>query len=50
VELPARGLDITTRPLNPHSWMDTSFAYWEGPIRFDGSHEGRGYLEMTGYE
>jgi predicted secreted hydrolase len=30
--------------------MDTSFAYWEGPIRFHGSHEGRGYLEMTGYE
>ncbi|MGP1356843.1 lipocalin-like domain-containing protein [Roseicyclus sp.] len=50
VELAARGLDITTRPLNPQSWMDTSFAYWEGPIRFEGSHEGRGYLEMTGYE
>ncbi len=50
VELPERGLDITTRPLNPQSWMDTTFAYWEGPIRFDGSHEGRGYLEMTGHE
>jgi predicted secreted hydrolase len=50
VELPERGVDIMTRPLNPQSWMDTSFAYWEGPIRFDGSHAGRGYLEMTGYE
>ncbi len=50
VELPARGVDVTTRPLNPQSWMATSFAYWEGPIRFGGSHEGRGYLEMTGYE
>jgi predicted secreted hydrolase len=50
VELPERGLDITTRPLNPQSWMATSFAYWEGPIRFEGSHAGRGYLEMTGYE
>ncbi|MCU4652233.1 iron ABC transporter permease [Roseibacterium sp. SDUM158016] len=50
VELPARGVDIVTRPLNPRSWMNTSFAYWEGPIRFEGSHAGRGYLEMTGYE
>jgi predicted secreted hydrolase len=50
VELPARGLDIETVPLNPQSWMDVSFSYWEGPLRFAGSHVGRGYLEMTGYE
>jgi predicted secreted hydrolase len=36
-------------PLNPRAWMGTSFAYWEGPIRFHGSHEGVGYLELTGY-
>jgi predicted secreted hydrolase len=29
--------------------METSVPYWEGPIRFGGSHAGRGYLEMTGY-
>ncbi len=46
---PERGLDIATTPLNPQSWMDTSIAYWEGPLRFSGSHGGRGYLEMTGY-
>jgi predicted secreted hydrolase len=50
VELPDRGLDIVTVALNPESWMGTSFPYWEGPIRFSGSHSGRGYLEMTGYE
>mgnify|MGYP003135163594 FL=1 len=49
VELPERGVDIVTTPLNPAAWMDLSFAYWEGPISFSGSHEGRGYLEMTGY-
>ncbi|MFB9266328.1 lipocalin-like domain-containing protein [Bradyrhizobium erythrophlei] len=49
VKLPARGLDIETTPLNPKSWMGTSFPYWEGPIRFSGSHAGIGYLEMTGY-
>ena len=49
VKIPARGLEIVTEPLNPKSWMDTAFAYWEGPIRFTGSHDGVGYLEMTGY-
>ncbi|KRQ97415.1 iron ABC transporter permease [Bradyrhizobium jicamae] len=42
-------LAIECRPLNPRSWMGTSFPYWEGPIRFEGSHTGVGYLEMTGY-
>ncbi len=43
------GIDITTEPLNPQAWMDTSVPYWEGPLRFSGTHTGRGYLEMTGY-
>lgn len=43
------GLSITTKPLNPQAWMDLSVSYWEGPLRFSGSHTGRGYLEMTGY-
>ena len=47
---PDRAIDITTTPVNAQSWMDTSFAYWEGPITFTGTHTGRGYLEMTGYE
>ncbi len=50
VELPDRGLDVTTTPLNPQSWMDVTVSYWEGPIRIAGTHPGRGYLEMTGYE
>jgi len=29
--------------------MDTTVSYWEGPIRFPGTHDGIGYLEMTGY-
>ncbi len=45
-----RGFDISTSPLNKKSWMHTSFPYWEGPINFKGSHNGIGYLEMTGYE
>jgi predicted secreted hydrolase len=49
VQLPKKGVDVTTLALNPQAWMDTRFPYWEGPIRIEGSHTGRGYLEMTGY-
>lgn len=50
LELPAKGVSLETRPLNAQSWMATHFPYWEGPIFFSGTHKGRGYLEMTGYE
>jgi len=49
VKVKSRGLEIETMPLNAESWMATSVPYWEGPISFTGSHQGRGYLEMTGY-
>jgi predicted secreted hydrolase len=49
IALPARGLKIETTALNANSWMGTSFSYWEGPISFTGSHDGVGYLELTGY-
>lgn len=45
----AGGLDIVTRPLNPQSWMGLNVPYWEGPVFVSGSHDGIGYLEMTGY-
>lgn len=49
VSIPRLNLAIDCAPLNPKSWMGTSFAYWEGPISFAGSHRGVGYLELTGY-
>lgn len=50
LEWPERGVDVTLSALNPGAFMATTVPYWEGPIRIDGSHKGRGYLEMTGYE
>ena len=50
VELPARAVDVTVEAVNPDAWMATAFPYWEGPVTATGSHDGRGYLEMTGYE
>ncbi|MCU0826120.1 MAG: iron ABC transporter permease [Tabrizicola sp.] len=49
LRLEERALDVTLRALNPGAWMATSVPYWEGPVRVEGSHAGRGYLEMTGY-
>jgi predicted secreted hydrolase len=50
VRLSAQNLEVTVQALNPQSWMEMSFPYWEGPVRVTGSHSGRGYLEMTGYK
>lgn len=50
VRLPDRGVDVTVEALYPAAWMNLTIPYWEGPVRVSGSHEGRGYLEMTGYE
>lgn len=49
VTLPAQNLDVTIDALNPTAWMDTTVPYWEGPVTVTGSHQGVGYLEMTGY-
>ena len=50
VTWPARDLDLTVRPVNRAAWMPMAFAYWEGPVTVEGSHEGIGYLEMVGHE
>ncbi|MER9004405.1 iron ABC transporter permease [Mesorhizobium sp. M0862] len=48
--LPDRALDVTVGALNSQAWMALSIPYWEGPVRVIGTHTGKGYLEMTGYE
>ncbi|MEL7254988.1 MAG: lipocalin-like domain-containing protein [Pseudomonadota bacterium] len=50
VTVPQKGVDVTVRALNPNAWMEVAVPYWEGPVVVTGSHPGRGYLEMTGYE
>ncbi len=50
VRLPERGVDVTVEALNADAWMTTAVPYWEGPVTVTGSHNGRGYLEMAGYD
>lgn len=49
VQLPEQGVDVEVDALQPKAWMQTSYPYWEGPVRLSGSEGGMGYLEMTGY-
>jgi predicted secreted hydrolase len=49
IAIPPLSLTISCTPVNPKCWMGTRFPYWEGPVGFSGSHNGVGYLEMTGY-
>lgn len=50
VRLPDRGVDVEVSAINRDAFMTTRVPYWEGPVTVEGSHAGRGYLEMTGYE
>lgn len=53
VVIPSEGINVTVVPriedqefLAPYTTWN---AYWEGACKVDGSHRGRGYVEMTGY-
>lgn len=47
--LPDHDVDLVVEALNPDTYMATAFPYWEGPVTVSGSHQGVGYLELTGY-
>ncbi|MEC9483803.1 MAG: lipocalin-like domain-containing protein, partial [Halomonas sp.] len=49
VEVPGHEFEATVRAVHPEQWMGTSFPYWEGMVTVQGSQDGQGYLEMTGY-
>ncbi|GLP95532.1 lipocalin-like domain-containing protein [Paraferrimonas sedimenticola] len=42
-------IDLKVSAINPDSRMPLTLPYWEGPVQFFGSHQGFGYLELTGY-
>ncbi|MEQ8662896.1 MAG: lipocalin-like domain-containing protein, partial [Gammaproteobacteria bacterium] len=49
LEIPAHGLSLAlTARLADQEWRGR-FRYWEGAVAVQGSHEGRGYVELTGY-
>ena len=49
IGVPELGIDILVTTDRPNCWLSTAFPYWEGPVVVEGSHQGVGYLELTGY-
>lgn len=49
IRINSEAINITTQASNPNSDMLVSTPYWEGPITIDGTHQGKGYMELTGY-
>ena len=49
VVLPDKDFEAMVEAKYPDSWMDTLVPYWEGPVTVEGTHNGIGYLEMSGY-
>ena len=54
LRVPTEGLDLVVEPLLAAQEMRTSFTYWEGAVRVEGTSRGspiggQGYVELTGY-
>jgi predicted secreted hydrolase len=52
--VPSRGLTLDITPALADQELPVSVRYWEGAVRFSGTHagqpvQGRGYVELTGY-
>jgi predicted secreted hydrolase len=47
---PAAGLDLTVEPVVADQELDLTIRYWEGAVKVTGTAEGRGYVELTGYD
>ena len=43
-------IDITVKVINKSQIMRFGIEYFEGMVLFSGSHQGQGFLEMTGYD
>ncbi|ACA88364.1 lipocalin-like domain-containing protein [Shewanella woodyi] len=49
INIPSESIQLTTQALNPDAKIPLSISYWEGPVVISGSHQGEGYMELTGY-
>jgi predicted secreted hydrolase len=49
LEIPEHQIALTIEALNPLAKMPLSVPYWEGSVTIEGTHQGSGYMELTGY-
>ena len=54
IEVPEFAIDISVEPVMLQQEMDTrattGIVYWEGAVTVSGSHQGRGFVELTNYD
>ncbi|WP_448549548.1 lipocalin-like domain-containing protein [Thalassotalea fusca] len=50
IVLVEQGVDIDVNVVNNQQVMRFGIEYFEGVVNFSGSHQGSGFLEMTGYQ
>lgn len=49
IEIKSHEIDIDVKTINKDQIMRFGIEYFEGMVSFNGSHQGIGFLEMTGY-
>ena len=50
LKLEEHNIDIEVKIVNNKQIMSFGFEYFEGMVTFDGSHQGAGFVEMSGYK
>ncbi|MGR5151556.1 lipocalin-like domain-containing protein [Photobacterium swingsii] len=49
IDIPSQEIKLSVGVERKQQWLPFSFPYWEGAISVKGSHNGRGFMELTGY-
>ncbi|GAM60976.1 attH component of attEFGH ABC transport system [Vibrio ishigakensis] len=49
ISVPKYDINLEVSAINPNARMPLTVPYWEGPVSISGSHQGEGYMELTGY-
>jgi predicted secreted hydrolase len=47
--VPSKQVDVTVSTMKDNQWNNASIPYYEGMVIIEGSHRGKGFLELTGY-
>jgi predicted secreted hydrolase len=48
--VPDHNIDLIVTPLINNQELNVNFTYWEGAVRVEGTQNGYGYVELTGYK
>lgn len=49
VQVPEYGINLITRPITKEVWAPFWIPHWQGPLYIEGSHKGRGFMQLGGY-